>query len=103
MSKNSTCAGAVFNSIYINDVIVLTYEDFKTTNFVRLTVFSFTLASCDNPVVPSTEECINHYNSNSDGKNDNCGTEMPTEKQDFKGLTFKTKHLLMMAKNTLST
>lgn len=56
-----------------------------------LAAFSFTLSSCDNPVVPPTEECINHYDSNSDGKCDNCGKEMPTEKQDFVGLTFKNE------------
>ena len=56
-----------------------------------LAAFSFALSSCDNPVVPPTEECINHYDSNSDGKCDNCGTGMPTEKQDFKGLSFKNE------------
>lgn len=66
-------------------------KSFKKLILCSLATFSFTLASCDNPVIPTKEECTNHYDSNSDGKCDYCGIDMPTEKQDFTGLSFKNE------------
>ncbi|MCQ2801813.1 MAG: MBG domain-containing protein [Bacilli bacterium] len=59
-----------------------------------LASFSFALSGCEfqpNPPKPQEEECTNHYDSNSDGKCDYCGADMPTEKQEFTGLAFKNE------------
>lgn len=66
-------------------------KSFKKLFLCALAAFSFTLASCDNSANPTKEECTNHYDSNSDGKCDYCGIDMPTEKQDFTGLSFKNE------------